>query len=145
MNPPASSPTAATIVLTIDAFFPIGSIYSINYAMALTSGNTANFNLTDGLLTVTVPVDTNVTLNYELNDPRYVLLGIAFNPNGPGAGRKEFPQVLLTRTLQNSTMAVTDASRGSCEGIDYTYVILVQEAASGSIGLIDPGIVNEPE
>ncbi len=131
------------MTVTIDAFFPIGSIYPINSTLALTAGDPQVFNLSDDTLTITVPSGTPVVINYVLNNNAYVLLGIAFNPHGSGAGRKEFPQVVLTRTLSNSTMAVTDAS--VVPGVPYTYVILVQEVATGSIGIIDPEIENESE
>jgi len=143
MQTKSSQPTA-TITVTIDAFFPIGSIYPINSTLALTAGDPQVFNLSGDTLTITVPSGTPVIINYVLNDSRYVLLGIAFNPNGAGAGRKEFPQVALTRTLSNSTMSVTDASLAAFQGVHYTYVILVQEVATGSIGIIDPDIENDP-
>ncbi len=101
--------------------------------------------LEDGKLTVTVPVNTEVQIDYQLPDPRYVLLGIAFNPNGPGAGRQEFPTVTLNRTVAGSTMSVLDESLPASQGVDYTYVILVQQVATGFIGMIDPDIENEPQ
>jgi len=48
-----------------------------------------------------------------------------------------------TATFTGSQLTVTDACMNACVGIEYTYVILVQEVASGNIGLIDPGIENE--
>ena len=137
-------PPTATITVAIDAFYPIGSIYPINASLALTGGDANVFNLSDDKLTITVPPGTPVKINYVLNDARYVLLGIAFNPNGPGAGRQEFPKVTLTRSLANSQMVVDDSSLQAFQGVDYTYVILVQEVKTGSIGLIDPDIENEP-
>ena len=84
-----------------------------------------------------------VQLTYQLPDPKYVLLGLAFDgPNG-GVGRLEFRSVAINRDVYGSQLTVTDACMNVCVGIDYTYVILVQEVASGNIGLIDPGIENE--
>lgn len=140
---PSPTPTA-TLAVTINAFYPIGAIYPVNYQLALVSGNPKAFTLADGKLTITVPVGTEVQINYQLNDPRYVLLGIAFNPNGPGAGRQEFPEVVLNRTTTGSSMSVFDESLASFQGVDYTYVILVQEVATGCIGIIDPDIENDP-
>lgn len=145
MIPTKSSQPTATITVTIDAFFPIGSIYPISSTLALTAGDPQVFNLSDDTLTITVPPSTSVVVNYVLNDARYVLLGIAFNPHGPGAGRQEFPSVTLNRTTTNSQMAVTDVSLPAAQGVPYTYVILVQEVATGSIGIIDPDIENEPQ
>lgn len=141
----SSGPTpTATIAVTISAFYPIGAIYPISAQLALTSGNSKAFNYANGKLTITVPVGTEVQINYQLNDPRFVLLGIAFNPNGPGAGRQEFPEVILNRTTNGSSMSVIDESLASFQGVDYTYVILVQEVATGCIGIIDPDIENDP-
>lgn len=143
----SSSPTpTATLAVTVNAFYPIGAIYPISYQLALASGDPKSFNYANGKLTITVPVGTEVQINYQLNDPRYVLLGIAFNPNGagPGAGRQEFPEVILNRTTNGSSMSVTDESLASLQGVDYSYVILVQEVATGCIGIIDPDIENDP-
>ncbi len=140
---PAPMPTAV-IGVTINAFYPIGALYSINYDLQLVSGDPSIFSLEDGTLTITVPVGTEVQIVYQLNDPRYVLLGIAFNPNGPGVGRQEFPTVTLDRTLNGSTMTVLDESLPAFQGVDYTYVILVQQVVTGFIGIIDPDIENDP-
>ena len=40
-------------------------------------------------------------------------------------------------------MTVADACLDRYNGVEFTYVILVQEVATGNIGLIDPGIENE--
>ena len=141
----STGPTpTATLAVSINAFYPIGAIYPISYQLALVSGNPNAFTFANGKLTITVPVGTEVQINYQLNDPRYVLLGIAFNPNGPGAGRQEFPEVVLNRSTNGSSMSVTDESLASYQGVDYTYVILVQEVATGFIGIIDPDIENDP-
>lgn len=85
----------------------------------------------------------SVQLTYQLPDPRYALLGIAFkNPNG-GVGRVEFRSVGISRDIYGSQMTVTDSCVNPLDGVDYTYVILVQEVASGNIGLIDPDWENE--
>lgn len=145
MTPSQSSQPAATITVTIDAFFPIGSIYPISSTLALTAGNPQVFNLSDDTLTITVAPSTPVVINYVLNSNAYVLLGIALNPHGNGAGRQEFPSVTLNRTTTSSQMAVTDLSLPAAQGINYAYVILVQEVATGNIGIIDPDIENEPQ
>jgi hypothetical protein len=96
-------------------------------------------------IVVTVPSGYlgSVQLTYQLPDPKYVLLGLAFKgPNG-GVGRLEFRSVAINRDVYGSQLTVTDACVNQCVGIEYTYVILVQEVASGNIGLIDPGIENE--
>jgi hypothetical protein len=142
-SPPPPDPTAV-LGLTITAFYPTGAIYPISYQLALLSGDPRIFTLQNGKLTVRVPIGTEVKIQYSLPDPRYVLLGAAFNPNGPGAGRQEFPTVTLKRDVNGSTMVVTDKSLPAFQGIDYTYVILVQQVATGFIGLIDPDLENDP-
>lgn len=141
--PPPPTPTAV-IGVTIANFYPMGAIYPISYQFALVSGDPRTFTLRNGKLTVRVPVGTEVKIQYQLADPRYVLLGAAFNPNGPGAGRQEFPTVTLNRDLNGSTMTVLDESLPAFQGVDYTYVILVQQVATGFIGIIDPDLENDP-
>lgn len=141
--PPPPDPTAV-LGVTINAFYPTGAIYPISYQLALLSGDPGTFTLQNGKLTVRVPVGTEVKIKYQLSDPDYVLVGVAFNPNGPGAGRQEFPTVTLQRNLTGSTMVVTDKSLPAFQGVDYTYVILVQQVATGFIGLIDPDLENDP-
>lgn len=141
--PPPPDPTAI-IGVTINAFYPIGAIYPVSYQFALLGGDPRIFTLQKGKLTVRVPIGTEVKIEYRLADPRYVLLGVAFNPNGPGAGRREFPTVTLNRDINGSTMTVLDESLPEFQGIDYTYVILVQQVATGFIGIIDPDLENDP-
>lgn len=140
----ASPPPTATIAVTIGAFYPIGSIYPLSYQLALTGGDPTIFTLAGGKLTVRVAAGTEVKIQYQLADARYVLLGAAFKPQGPGAGRQEFPTITLRRTVTGSTMTVHDASLAASLGVDYTYVILVQEVATGCIGIIDPDLENDP-
>jgi hypothetical protein len=143
--PPPPDPTAV-IAVTINAFYPIGAIYPISYQLALAGGDPRIFTLQNGKLTVRVPVGTGVNIEYRLADPRYVLLGVAFNPSGPGvgAGRQEFPTVTLNRDINGSTMTVLDKSLPVFLGVDYNYVILVQQVATGFIGIIDPDLENDP-
>lgn len=98
-------------------------------------------------ITVTVPQGyTGATqLTYQLFDSRYVLLGLAFlNPQG-GAGRTEFSRLDIDRDTTSSQIIVTDDCVTALAGIEFQYVILVQEVASGFIGLIDPDIENDIE
>jgi len=86
-----------------------------------------------------------VQLIYQLPDPRYVLLGLAFRgPNG-GVGRVEFRDVALIRDPFGSQMTVTDSCDPNFDNVDFQYVILVQEVATGNIGLIDPDVETEDD
>lgn len=84
-------------------------------------------------------------LTYQLFDPRYVLLGLAFRNVRGGAGRIEFNCVDIDRDPGSSQIVVTDTCNPALVGIDYSYVILIQEVESGFIGLIDPNITTETE
>jgi hypothetical protein len=141
---PASGNTAL-LNITIAAFYPIGAIYPLGYTLALTGGDPGKFSFANNKLTVRVAAGTPVQIQYQLNDPAYVLVGIAFKPVGaPGAGRLEFPVVTATRTPTSSTLVVQDANLANYQGIDFSYVIVVQQVATGFIGIIDPDIENDP-
>ncbi len=140
-----ASPNTATLAVTIGAFYPIGAIYPLGYTLALTGGAPNVFSFQNNKLTIRVAAGTPVQIQYQLNDPAYVLVGIAFKPMGaPGAGRLEFPVVTATRTPLSSSLVVQDASLASLQGIDFSYVIVVQQVATGFIGIIDPDIENDP-
>ncbi len=138
--PQKTSIPTATLKITINAFNPIGSVYPINASLTLTSGDPSIFSLTGDSLLITLPSQQPVQLIYQLPDPRYVLLGLAFtNPKG-GVGRTQFPSIIVNRDAASSQMVVNDAAVEKCNGIDFTYVILVQDALTGAIGLIDPDV-----
>jgi hypothetical protein len=137
-----SIPTV-TLAVTINAFRPIGSVYPIDATLAMTAGDPGIFSFDGETLIVTLPSSQPVQIIYQLSDPRYVLLGIAFSPPKGGVGRVEFPTVTLNRNPVWSQMFVVDAAYSQLSGVDYPYVVLVQEVASGAIGLIDPDIETE--
>jgi len=98
-------------------------------------------------IVVTVPKDYtgSTQLTYQLFDSNYVLLGIAFqNPQG-GAGRTEFNRLDIDRDTTSSQIIVTDACDPDFAGIDYSYVVLVQQVSTGLIGIIDPSIETDIE
>ncbi len=145
----------ANVLLTIETFVPmtgvIGQSPSIVAIIAPPKDTSALpapapvFNGDGQSIVITVPKGYlgSVQLTYQLPDAKYVLLGVAFRgPNG-GVGRVEFRGVGIERDLYSSQLTVTDSCVNLCNGIDFTYVILVQEVATGSIGLIDPDIENE--
>lgn len=145
----------ATVFLSVEKFVPMIGIFGESpLIVALispprdTSALPAPVPVFSGdgqTIVVTVPKGYlgSVQLTYQLPDPKYVMLGSAFKgPNG-GVGRIEFRDVVIERDVYGSQLMVTDACMNVCNNIEFTYVILVQEVATGNIGLIDPGIENE--
>lgn len=144
MMPP--KPITATIALTQIKFQPWSPG---NYTTAQFSliGQVPGVTLDGETIIVCVPADQTVRLVFQLTDPAYVLLGLAFNPGQPGAslGREEFPQITIQRTAPLSQMTVTDKSMTMFYNVNFDYVLLLQEVGTGAIGVIDPDIRNEPE
>ncbi|WP_415907365.1 hypothetical protein [Oleiharenicola sp. Vm1] len=93
-------------------------------------------------ITITVPqgYQGGTQLTYQLFDPQYVLLGLAFKGPIGGAGREEFNQIDVYRDTTSSQIIVTDTCDPKFSGVEYQYVILIQEVATGAIGMIDPDI-----
>lgn len=93
-------------------------------------------------ITITVPADYHgaTQLTYQLFDPRYILLGIAFKGPVEGCGREEFNQLDIYRDDVSSQIVVTDTCDPELSGIEYQYIILIQDSVSGAIGIIDPYI-----
>lgn len=138
------STATATLGIAINTFRPIGGVYSINATMTLLQADPPEAFSFDGTtLIIKLPAGTPVELNYQLPDPDYALLGVAFNPVDGGVGRKEFPSIAIERDLVGSEMTVLDASLAEDENVDYFYVILVQQVSTGDIGVIDPDIESE--
>lgn len=91
---------------------------------------------------ITVPAGYNgaTQLTYQLFDPRYVLLGIAFKGPVAGCGREEFNQLDIYRDDTSSQIIVTDTCDPEYSGVEYQYIILIQDSETGAIGIIDPDI-----
>ncbi len=143
----------ATVLLAVQEFVPMNGVTGQSPSIAATISPPKDTSpLPAGVfsgggesIVVTTPQGYagSVQLTYQLPDSRYVLVGVAFkNPNG-GVGRVEFRTVGINRDPYGSQMTVTDSCVNQLNGVDYTYVILVQEVASGNIGLIDPSWENE--
>lgn len=147
----------ATILITIDQFVPMNGVVaqSPSIVAQLSPPRDTSASQPPGgsvfagngeSIVVTLPPTYvgSVLLTYQLPNPAYTLIGIAFRPTptpkGTDVGRQEFRTVNIQRDPFGSQMTVTDASLRALSGIDFNYVILVQEVASGNIGLIDPDI-----
>ncbi|MDP2138774.1 MAG: hypothetical protein Q8J74_13070 [Candidatus Didemnitutus sp.] len=141
-----TAPTSATLVLSSITFQPWSPGNYCTAQMAL-AAPVSGFSLHGETLTVSTAAGVATTLVFQLPDPGYVLLGVAFNPDlaGTPKGRQEFPLVAISRALPMSQLTLTDAGLGLFNGQAFNYVIIIQQISSGAIGLIDPVIINEPE
>ena len=148
----------ATVQITINQFAPISG-QGPNIAATLAPPNNTSptppppgppvFSVNGDLITICVAQSYvgAVQLTFQLPDPNYVLLGIAVDPtgtpSGTSVGRQQFRTITVNRDPTGSQLTVTDACLGDFNTIDFEYVILVQQVATGAIGIIDPGIDNE--
>jgi hypothetical protein len=143
----------ALVEIGIEKFVPMTGVYGESPSIVATISppkdispppqpSTPVFSGNGEFIKVTVPKDYTgaVQIVYQLQDPRYVLLGAAFKSPTGGVGETEFREILLERDPASSQMTVTDACLPSWDKVNFSYVILVQEASTGNIGLIDPGI-----
>lgn len=94
-----------------------------------------------------------VRLIFNLPDPRYLIVGIAWKADlTPSVGEKTFPQVLVRRGCNVPSPFKPDVPGGSClvmadnaeDPGNYNYVLLIQEVSTGEIGMYDPGMDNKP-
>lgn len=137
--------TTATINIVINQFRSLGSVFPIDATMSMPPPPIPGISLNEENITITLT--GQVQLTFSLSNPQYVLLGVAFSAYDPihhqtDIGTGEFPLVTITRSLSTgSTLTVLD---NGTNPIRYDYMILVQNASNGSIGIIDPGIRNQP-
>ena len=139
--------TTATINVTITQFRPLGGVFPISNIMALAEP-TPGVKIRDG--NIVVRSDKPATLIFKLTSNDYIFNGIAFNASSAAVdvGALEFPVITINRSatskLPANCLAVVDANNPVNRGKEYSYVLLVQSVATAEIGLIDPGMVNEP-
>ncbi|HVU22658.1 MAG TPA: hypothetical protein VHE13_00940 [Opitutus sp.] len=102
---------------------------------------------------VVICSDYPVRLIYNLPDPRYLLVGIAWKADvSPSVGERTFPDVVVLRNCNVPTPYEPHVTGGSCltvtdnaqEPGNYQYVVLIQEVSTGEIGFYDPGMDNNP-
>jgi hypothetical protein len=160
----------ATVPVTITKFLPMTSgVYGADPGTqkqciqgqciqatfgAIQTAQPTVFSATGKSITISLPrpYPCLVQLFFVLADTRYVLLGVAFkSPTNPASvGRQDFPGIVINRNPSGgqqqpteSVMLVEETYGGSSTPVSFNYVILVQEVASGNIGVIDPEIETE--
>lgn len=135
----------ANLTLTINQFRALGGVFPISADIALTTDYPDVFIMGgDNLIIKTL---SSVKLVFTLNEPDFLLLGIIFRANAKNKSLKHlnvFQEVVVTRGTGNSEMTVTDQNEVASRHTHYDYVILVQNLTTGEVGIIDPGIRNEP-
>lgn len=142
----------ATVQLTIEQFVPMNGVIaespSID-AIVAPPVNTSPQPQTDVFsgdgehIAIKVPAgyEGKIGITYQLPDPRFVLLGFSFEaPEGGDPGCLEFPGIEIERDPTGGQATVICSCDPDYNNIDYSYVILVQEVATGNIGLIDPDV-----
>lgn len=159
--PPPPALLTGAIAVTIDQFYPLGSLNgNIQFTMTPTINVPPpepgmpwlkmSFQ-TPNIITVTpMNFSGNVQLTYTLVDPDHLLIGVGFNAIDTaltGAGVSTFPTISFDRAMVGSSwqtdMIVLDTLAAGV-ATTYSYFIIVQEVSSQTLGIIDPVIVNEP-
>lgn len=141
----------ATVQLTINQFVPMNGIVKQSPSIGATIAAPVNtspqpqtqvFSGDGQTITITVPkgYEGKVSLTYQLPDPNYVLLGFAFDAPDGDPGCLQFPGIEIERDPTGGDATVICSCDPDYNNVDYSYVILVQEVASGNIGLIDPDV-----
>lgn len=159
----------AVIDVTIDQFRPMGGIFPCFATFAFAPGQTPVPNDPDSIYftlegqpdsQATLTLDVNnfavdtpstVAIVFRLADWNYVFLGIAWASSDNSVGRLTFPQTSIQNLPPadplppSSLMTVVDDPTADANSSGYyRYLILVQNAATGEIGMIDPSIKNKP-
>lgn len=103
---------------------------------------------------LTVSSEYPVQLVFNLTDPRYLLIGVAWDANEGtnDVGKRTFPKVVTRRNVTipipyqppvvgGSSIAMVDNAQDQGS---YEYALIIQEVESGEIGVLDPGMDNKP-
>jgi hypothetical protein len=136
-------PKTAAIRIHLNKFRPLGSVVACSASMELADSGEGAVSLSGKNLILKRPganEEAEVDLAFFLDATNYVLLGITFSrTDGADVGQTEFPKVLIETVSPDRKMTVCDMRQTVA---NYDYAILVQEVATGLVGLIDPEIEN---
>jgi len=142
---------SAQIEITINEFTPTNGVIGSGSSITATLSDPLNispdpvpgmFGGTGQNLVVTVPptYGGEVKLNLLLNDPLYILIGVAFTLSDGRLGRTEFPVIANNRSSGQSLLTITDSCDATESQINFNYGIVVQQVSTGQVGIIDPRI-----
>lgn len=134
--------TTATLNIAITQFRPLGSVFPISYVLTQAQP-VPGVRVTNGNIVISSTGPVN--LIFQISGRAHVFTGVAFDTTEPetDVGALEFPVVTINRSPAN-TLSVIDANLPQNINKAYSYVLLVQSADSGEIGIIDPMIITEP-
>jgi len=154
---------AGVLTVTVTQFRSLGAITPLQATVSDWTGfkmpagipmpqPAPTLTLTEG--SIVVCSQYPVRLIFNMPDSNYVLTGIAWEEVVPNAvGEKAFPDIYVQRgsnipvpygpeVVGGSSLTVTDNAQ---EPGNYNYVLLIQDAITGEIGVLDPGMDNHPD
>lgn len=161
----------AVVDVTIQQFRPMGGIFPCFADFALAPGQPPVPGDTDSIyftvagqpdLDATLTLDVNsfaidapskVAIVFRMEDWNYIFLGVAWASSDNSVGRLTFPNMAIQNlpppqdgAAPYSLMTVVDDPTADTNSDHYyRYIILVQNAVTGEIGMIDPSIKNKPQ
>lgn len=146
----------ATVLLKIKKFHPMSGVYGKGkYISAVINPPQDTspppplvppvFSGDGQSITISIPATYwgGVALTFQLPDPKYVLLGVAFKSNEGSVSQTEFPALSTSRDANGSQMTMLDSCDTTQDEVFLDYLILVQQVSTGNIGAIDPEIETE--
>lgn len=139
----ATPPLKATLAVTIKQFRPLGGVFPISYSMGIIE---ASPGITVNDANIIIPGEQPTVITFKLTTPGFVFVGASFDADvdGTDVGSDEFPSITIDRSAAGSSLTINDANLAQDVGVAYSYILLVQNASSGEIGIIDPMIIAEP-
>ncbi len=137
------SSLTATLSVTINQFRPLGGVFPISYTMSLVQ---ASSGITASGADITITSSQPANLTFQIATAGYIFVGATVDADtaGTDVGSCEFPDVSITRAASGSSLTLDDANLSNDQGTIYNYILLVQNTATGEIGIIDPNIIAEP-
>lgn len=133
----------ATLSVNIQQFRPLGGVFPISALFSIVTAS-PGVQVQGGNIVITS--NQPATLVFQLVTPGFVFVGATFDSSNAGTdvGSTEFPSIRIDRTSAGNSLTVTDSNIAQDVNKAYDYVLLVQNSATGEIGIIDPAIITEP-